>query len=68
MAIAMPNDPSTSSISTVSFQFSQKSTPSEMMAVIEPPTSCTKPLPTRFRIPSASVMIREISTPVCVES
>ena len=32
------------------------------------PTSCTMPLPTRFRMPSASLMMREMSTPVFVES
>ena len=37
-------------------------------AVTTLPTSCTRPVPTRFRMPSASVMMREISTPVCVES
>ncbi len=33
-----------------------------------PPTSCTIPVPTRFRIPSASVMMREMRIPVFVES
>ena len=37
-------------------------------AVTKPPTSCTRPVPTRFLMPSASDMMREISTPVCVES
>ena len=37
-------------------------------AVTTPPTSWTRPVPTRFRIPSASLMTRETSTPVCVES
>ena len=37
-------------------------------AVTNPPTSCTRPVPTRFRIPSASDMMREMSTPVFVES
>ena len=39
-----------------------------MVAVTSPPTSCTSPVPTRFRMPSASVMIREIRMPVLVES
>ena len=39
-----------------------------MPAVTRPPTSCTSPVPTRFRMPSASVMIREIRTPDFVES
>ena len=39
-----------------------------MTAVTTPPTSCTSPVPTRFRIPSASLMMRDSSTPVCVES
>ena len=37
-------------------------------AVTIDPLSCTSPVPTRFRIPSASVMMREIRTPLCVES
>ena len=32
------------------------------------PASCTRPVPTRFRMPSASVMMREMRTPVLVES
>ena len=43
-------------------------TPSAMVAVRIEPVSCTRPVPTRFRMPSASVMIREISTPLLVES
>ena len=30
--------------------------------------SCTSPVPTRLRTPSASVITREIRTPVCVVS
>jgi hypothetical protein len=33
-------------------------------AVTEPPTSCTSPVPTRFRTPSTSSMIRETSSPL----
>ena len=43
-------------------------TPARTIAVTTLPVSCTRPVPTRFRMPSASVMIREISTPDCVES
>ena len=39
-----------------------------MVAVTSPPTSWTSPVPTRLRMPSASVMIREIRMPVLVES
>ena len=52
----------------VSCQLSLKSHTSAMPAVTRPPTICTKPVPTRFRIPSASVMIREIRMPLLVES
>ena len=57
-----------SSVAVVSFQLIQKSTPSAMTPVITLPTSCTSPVPTRFRIPSASFMMREMRTPLCVES
>ena len=36
--------------------------------VTNPPDNWTKPVPTRLRTPSASVMMREISMPVFVES
>jgi len=39
-----------------------------MIAVRSPPTSCTSPVPIRFRIPSASDITREIRTPDLVES
>ena len=39
-----------------------------IIAVNSPPMSSTRPVPTRFRTPSASLMIREIKTPVFVES
>src|SRR5215212_7769865 len=39
-----------------------------MSDVITPPMSCTSPVPTRLRMPSASVITREMRTPVCVES
>ncbi len=67
-AIIPPNVASSTSVMLVSFQFSQKRTPSESAAVTMPPMSSTRPVPTRFRMPSASVMMREISTPVLVES
>ena len=35
----------------------------ETTAVMMPPTSCTKPVPMRFRTPSTSDMIRETSAP-----
>ena len=53
---------------SVRCQLSQNSTPSPIAAVTNPPTSCTRPVPTRLRMPSASIMIRETSTPVLVES
>jgi hypothetical protein len=55
-------------VTTVRCQLSQKSTERPMAAVRNPPTSCTRPDPTRFLIPSASFMIRETRTPVWVES
>ena len=67
-AITPPKAASNTSVTVVSRQLSQNSTPSAMVAVTMPPTSCTSPLPTRFRMPSASFMMREISTPVLVES
>ena len=67
-AIPPPNRISTVSVTAVSFQLSQKSTPTAISAVTNPPTSCTSPVPTRFRMPSASDMMREMSTPVLVES
>lgn len=63
-----PKATRTTSVIDVIRQLSQKRTPRAMIAVINPPTSCTMPVPTRFRIPSASVMTREISAPVLVES
>src|SRR5687767_12843445 len=62
------NAPSTRMVMTVMCQFSQNSTPTPMSAVTSPPTSCTSPVPTRLRMPSASVITREMRTPVCVES
>ena len=68
IAITPPNAPSNTSVAVVRRQLSQNSTPNAMEAVTMLPTSCTSPLPTRFRMPSASFMMREISTPVLVES
>ncbi len=56
------------SVTTVSFQLRYNKTPIAMTAVRIEPVSWTRPVPTRFRMPSASVMIREMSTPVFVES
>ncbi len=39
-----------------------------MTAVTTLPVSWTRPVPTRFRMPSASDMMREIRTPAWVES
>ena len=63
-----PNASSTRIVIVVRCQFSQKSTAIPIAAVTKPPTSCTRPVPTRFRMPSASDMMREMRTPVCVES
>ena len=63
-----PKAPSTTSVIAVSRQLSQNSTPMPSTAVTRPPTSCTRPVPTRFLMPSASDMMRDTSTPVCVES
>ena len=52
----------------VSFQFRYISTQSAMSAVMKLPRSWIRPVPTRFRTPSASLMMREMSTPVFVES
>ena len=38
--------------------------PIEIVAVTMLPSNCPKPVPTRFRIPSASFMIREINWPL----
>ena len=67
-AMTPPNAASNTSVTVVSRQLSQNSTPRAIEAVTMLPTSCTSPLPTRFRMPSASFMIREMSTPVFVES
>ena len=67
-AIVTPNRTSTSRMSDVSRQLSQKSHTKAIDAVSSPPARWASPEPTRFRIPSASVMIRDIRTPVCVES
>jgi hypothetical protein len=66
--IPPPNATRISRIAPVSFQLSQKSTPTAITPVSVLPTSCTRPVPTRFRIPSASFMIREMSTPLWVLS
>ena len=55
-------------MTSVIVQLSQSSTPSASSAVTTPPTSCTMPVPTRLRIPSASFITREISTPVWCSS
>ena len=68
IAITPPKIASSTRVMVVSRQLSQKSTPSPITAVSRLPTSCTIPFPTRFRMPSASLMMREMSTPVFVES
>ncbi len=67
-AMAPPKATSSTSVTEVSRQLSTKSTAIAMAAVSRPPTSWMMPVPTRFRIPVASVMIREISTPTFVAS
>jgi hypothetical protein len=47
---------------------SQNSTPRASTALNAPPTSCTIPVPTRLRIPSASFITRAMSTPVWCSS
>ena len=67
-AIIPPNEASITSVMLVSFQFSQKRTPSESASGHDAAYELDQARPTRFRMPSASVMMREISTPVLVES
>ena len=68
VAIPPPNAPRMTTVTIVSFQLRLRRTIMAITAVTIDPVSCTRPVPTRFRMPSASVMIREISTPVFVES
>ena len=63
-----PNAASTIAVTSVIRQLRYSSTPRLMIAVRTPPTSCTRPVPTRLRMPSASLMMRDSSTPLCVES
>jgi hypothetical protein len=67
-ALTTPNAARRSSVTVVRRQLSQNSTPSATTAVTMPPTRSTRPVPTRFRMPSASDMMREMRTPVFVES
>jgi hypothetical protein len=62
-AKAAPKVPSTRMVIEVSRQLSQKRTQRATTAVIKLPTSWTRPVPTRLRIPSASFMMREMSLP-----
>ena len=68
IAIMPPNAPRTTIVSAVSFQFNQKRMPNARTAVIRLPTSWMSPVPTMLRTPSASLMTREMRTPVFVES
>jgi hypothetical protein len=68
VASTAPKSPSTTRIAMVSCQFSQNRNPRATSAVKLPPTSCTMPVPTRFRMPSASFMMRLTATPTWVES
>ena len=67
-AIPMPNVASTTMVTPVSFQFRYRRMPSAITAVSNEPLSCTSPVPTRFLMPSASFMMREMRMPVLVES
>jgi hypothetical protein len=67
-AIPKPNTARMPTMTSVIVQLSQSSTPSASSAVTTPPTSCTMPVPTRLRIPSASFITREIITPVWCSS
>ena len=69
-AVAMPppNAPRITIVTTVNRQLRYISTPIAMTAVMIEPVNWTRPVPTRFRMPSASLMMREMSTPVLVES
>ena len=68
IAIMLPNAASMTTVKTVRRQLRYNRTPIARTAEKSPPTSCTIPVPTRFRIPSASVMMREMSCPVLAES
>ena len=59
---------STATAISVSLTFMESRKPSAKTAVTAPPTISTRPVPTRFLMPSASVMTRERSTPVFVWS
>jgi len=66
--MAPANAASTTSVTSVRRQLMYNSAPSATTAVTMPPSSCTRPVPTRLRMPSGSFITREISTPVCVVS
>ena len=68
VAIPPPNAARMTIVTVVSRQFRYTSTHIAMTAVTIDPVSWTRPVPTRFRIPSASDMMREIRMPVFVES
>ena len=67
-AIAPANTVKITSVISVRLQLSQKSTPKAIAEVTKPPVNCTNPVPTRLRMPSASLMTRAMSTPIFVES
>ena len=68
VAIPMPKVLKINDVTRVKRQLMYIRTPNAIVAVRIEPVNCTRPVPTMFRTPSASVMIREISTPVFVES
>ena len=67
-AIPVPKIARKITVPRVSCQFSQKRTPSATTAVKRPPTSWMRPVPTRFLMPSGSVMTRDTSMPLFVLS
>ena len=68
VAMPMPKVLRISDVTTVKRQLMYIRTVKAIVAVRIEPVSCTRPVPTMFRTPSASLMIREMSTPVLVES
>ena len=68
MAMAPPKTSRIDMVNRVSTQLTYSRIAKQVADITRPPVSCTSPVPTRFLIPSASVMIREMRTPDFVES
>ncbi len=62
------NAPTSAMAITVISALMRNRTTSAITAVTSPPRNSTRPVPTRFRTPSTSLMMRETSVPVLLES